>query len=466
MNRRQFLKYGGTSALAITVAGCGGDQDTQTADGSQSPVSAEPDVEQPSSFQSRFKTVKNVVDAGIVPDDGNPIDRRLNELMADDTLLIFPEGTYTVKRLQVEGYDNLGLVSQKGAEPTIVPAVSSNEIQNQLVQFLGVARFYIDGFDFDFTKDGFGGVVRIQGQGNFVARNLTIRGKMPDKDLPNNPAAFHFEQFDESSRGVVENAVAKSGGHQGGNAVGIYVGKDHAGELVLRDCNVQNFPNNGLYASAPGRSERGFVGKDGPVHVRGGLYRNNNIANIRIGSTDSTVKNARVVSDEVPPYPEGSLNVRGIRLRGKQGQVIDNCEIQFGKKGGPGFGALVFHPDTGRATIRNTKIEMNRDGIHAINALPVQRSGAPTGSTFSNVEITGSAANGRAVAIESRDGTSFENCRVVQRGRRRTGFFFFDSQDCSVSGTTIKVTGKPIQNVNSTVDTKDLSIEQVGFDGI
>lgn len=466
MNRRQFLKYGGVSVLGVSVAGCGGDRDGQTTDESGTPVSAEPDVERPSTFRSRFSTVKNVVDSGIEPGGGNPIDDRLTDLMADDTLLIFPDGRYAVERLEVGGYDNLGLVSAKGAAPTIVPAVPSNEIGNQFVQFLDVARFYIDGFDFDFTEPRFGGVVRVRGQGNFVARNLTIRGKMPDKDLPSTPAAFHFGQIDESGRGVVENAVAKDGGHQGGNAVGIYVEKDHAGELRFRNCNIQNFPNNGLYASAPGRNEQNFVGNDGPVHVEGGLYRNNNIANIRIGSTDSTVTNARVVADEQPPHPKGSLNVRGIRLRGKEGQVIDNCEIQFGKNAGPGFGALVFHPDTGRATVRNTKIEMHRDGVHAINALPVQRSGASTGSTFENVEITGSAANGRAVAIESRDGTSFENCRVVQRGRRRAGFFFFDSQNCSITGTTIKVTGKPIQNVNSTVNTQDLSIEEVGFGGI
>ncbi|MFC6823438.1 twin-arginine translocation signal domain-containing protein [Halopelagius fulvigenes] len=463
MNRRQFLKYGGLSALGVAVAGCGGKQETGTTEGPQSPVSVEPDVENPSSFRSRFSTVKNVIDAGIDPSADGPIDGELNELLGDDTLLIFPKGEYTLKKLRVSGYNNLGLVSKKGATPTIVPAAPSDEINNQLVQFLDVKRFYMDGFDFDFTKDGFGGVVRVRGEGNFVARNLTIRGKMPDKDLPSNPAAFHFEQFDRSSRGVVENAVAKDGGHQGGNAIGIYVGKDHSGELVLRDCDIRQFPNNGLYASAPGRNEPNFVGKDGPVHVEGGLYKNNNIANIRIGSTNSTVKNARVVADKEPPYPEGSLNVRGIRLRGKHGQVVENCDIKFGKNGGRGFGALVFHPDAGRATVRNTKIEVNRDDIPAINALPLQRSGAPTGSTFKNVEVTGTAANGRAVSIESRDGVSFENCRVVQRGRKRTGFSFFDSDNCSVTGTTIKVTGKPILKVNSSINTKDLSIERIRF---
>lgn len=463
MNRRQFLKYGGLSALGVAVAGCGGEQEPGTTEGSQSPVSAEPDVENPSSFRSRFSTVKNVADAGIDPSADGPIDDRLNELLADDTLLIFPKGEYAVRKLRVGGYSNLGLVSERGATPTIVPATPSDQIDNQLVQFLDVERFYMDGFDFDFTKSGFGGVVRVRGQGDFVARNLTIRGRMPDKDLPSQPAAFHFEQFDESSRGVVENAVAKDGGHHGGNSIGIYVGKGHSGELVLRNCDIRNFPNNGLYASAPGRNEPNFVGEDGPVHVEGGLYKNNNIANIRIGSTDSTVKNARVVADRVPPYPKGSLNVRGIRLRGKHGQVVENCQIRFGKHGGRGFGALVFHPDTGRATVRNTKIEVNRNGTHAINALPLQRSRAPTGSTFENVEITGTAANGRAVNVENRDGVSFENCRVVQRGQKRTGFSFFDSKECSVTGTTIRVTGEPIQKVNSSINTKNLAIKQVRF---
>jgi hypothetical protein len=461
VNRRQFLKYGGLTALGVAVAGCGGDPRTEP---TEDPSTVRPSVDF-DELRGRFETVTNVVNAGIDPSGSEPIDERLAELVADDTLLVFPEGRYTVEKLVLEGYTNLGLVSKPGAAPTLVPAVPSDEIDNQFVQFLDVAEFYVDGFDFDFTKDGYGGVVRVRGRGNFVARNLRIRGKMPDEDRPSQPAAFHFGQRDESSRGVVERAVAKDGGHQGGNAIGMYVDKDHAGELIIRDSDIRNFPNNGLYASAPGRTEPSFTGEDGPVHVEGGLYKNNNIANVRIGSTGSTVRNVRVVADKVPPYPEGALNVRGIRLRGQHGQLVENCEIRFEKDAGVGFGALVFHPDTGRATVRDTKIVMNRDGIHAINALPVARSGAPTGSSFENVEVTGSAANGRTVSIRSRDGTSFENCRVVQRGRERNGFSFVDSQNCALTGTTIKVTGEPISKVNSSLNTRDLAIKPVKLIG-
>ncbi|RDI69725.1 twin-arginine translocation signal domain-containing protein [Halopelagius longus] len=465
MNRRQFLKYGGLSALGVAVAGCGGDTGPEPTGETGGPTDANPNIERPESLQSRFGTVKNVADAGITPGGDEPIDEQLNNLLADDTLLVFPGGKYPVQKLEFNGYTNTGLISEKGAAPTIVPTVPATEIDNLFVRFLEVEDFYIDGMNFDFTKDGHGGVIQILGNGNFVARNLRIQGKMPDKRLPSNPAAFHFDVHDGSSRGVVENIVAKDGGHNGGNAIGIYVGKEHAGEIVIRNCKVENFPNNGLYASAPGRSEPNFQGQDGPVHVEGGVYKNNNIANIRIGSTDSTVKNARVVVDKVPPHPDGLLNVRGIRLRGKHGQVVENCKIRLGKNAGTGFGALVFHPDTGRATVRDTNIVVDRNGIHAINALPVQRSGAPTGSKFQNVEVSGAAAYGRAVAIKQRDGTSFENCRVVQEGQQRTGFKFVDSKDCSVVGTTIKVTGQPISKVNSSINTENLSIEQLDVGG-
>jgi len=72
----------------------------------------------------------------------------------------------------------------------------------------------------------------------------------------------------------------------GDDAEGMFVPNTHAGELWLVDCWIEGFADNGLYASVPGNSD----GAGGSTHVRGGLYRNNNVANIRLGGPGDSCK--------------------------------------------------------------------------------------------------------------------------------------------------------------------------------
>lgn len=60
--------------------------------------------------------------------------------------------------------------------------------------------------------------------------------------------------------------------------------------MNIIDCHAYDFANNGIYASNCGKKSGG----GGKVHVRGGLYKNNNISGIRIGSPGSSIKNVVV----------------------------------------------------------------------------------------------------------------------------------------------------------------------------
>jgi len=91
--------------------------------------------------------------------------------------------------------------------------------------------------------------------GDFAVRDLRVRGTMPDESLPGNPAAFRFDVRDEAASGTVKNVVATDGGHDGGQRRRPLRRRRHAGTLEFVDCEVSNFPNNGLYASAPGRDD-------------------------------------------------------------------------------------------------------------------------------------------------------------------------------------------------------------------
>lgn len=93
---------------------------------------------------------------------------------------------------------------------------------------------------------------------------------------------------------------------------GVFVRPEHTGAVTLEDCWLEGFADNGLYGSAPANSK----GNDGEVNVIGGLYRNNNIANVRIGGTNSTIEGATVVLDQSHGDGRWSNNDIGTNMRG------------------------------------------------------------------------------------------------------------------------------------------------------
>lgn len=453
MNRREFLRAAAGAATVPGLAIAAGSVAPVRRPGTGTPV-RRPDG--PSLAERAYGTVVDAVEAGADPDGEAPIDDALEPLLDDDTLVWFPAGTYALESLRVADVERLALQARPGERATLVPSDPATAIDHRFVEFDGVADLSVAGFDLDYRRSGYGGAFRVLGAGEFGLRDLRVRGTMPDADRPETPAAFRVEVTDPDATGVVDGVVAHDGGHDGGNAIGIYVGHRHAGTLAVKDCEIAGFPNNGLYASAPGYDGSEFTGRDGPVHVRGGVYRNNNVANVRLGSTGSTARDVSVVVDREPPSHAGTVNARGIRLRNKRGQVIENCDVTLGPEAGYGFGGLVVHPEAGHATVRNTTIAVDRDDLHAINALADdQRS--QRGPVFSDVTVTGDADGGWAVALAGRDDVRFENCTVRQTGRDRNGVSLTNCGNCAIEGGSIAVSGDPVRSRRSSLRTRGLT---------
>ncbi|MFB6139928.1 MAG: right-handed parallel beta-helix repeat-containing protein [Halosimplex sp.] len=427
--------------------------ESPTATPSPSPTPVPAIVER---YGDRYDSIVNVAEAK----HGPSIDGVANEAMThDDTLLYFPTGEYELSKLVARDVRNVGLVSLPEDDAVIRPTVPRDKLDKAFFDFRYVSDVLMDGLRFDYTESGFGGSVRLVAHGNFIARDLRVDGKLPDRNKTRKNVAFRFDVQDEEGIGVVTRVVARDGGHDGGNGVGIFVGKDHSGTVTFRDCEVANFPNNGLYASAPGRDTDGYRGENGTVHVRGGRYENNNIANVRIGSTGSTVKDVTVVVDEVPPtISQSDLNVRGIRLRARNRQLVEDCEIRIGEDAGHGFGAISYHPDHGTSTVRNTKIVVDRDNFDAIDAADASDGGTEAPLHFENVTITGAASGGATVDISDRHGVTVRNCSIEQTGDDRDGLVLTDSQDCLIADSTIRVTGDPIDRNNATVRKENLTL--------
>jgi len=475
LSRRRYLQTTAVAALMTAGVGCqsNGDKTIEPTDAhpSETPDPAKtrsmaetgtktdiPQIVQ--QYQDRFDAVVDIAAAGANLEGTEPINGIIDDHLGDDTLLYFPAGRYTLDQLQIHGKSNVGLVASPDEEVTIAPAAPIETIGNHFIDFRSVSNILLEGLTFDYTEKGYGGAVRVIASGDIVVRDLQTRGALPDQNRNGKHVAYRFDVRNPDSTGIVKRIVARDGGHKGGNGVGIYVGKDHAGSLTFRDCEIANFPNNGLYASAPGQTLDGYTGANGIVHVEGGSYENNNIANVRIGSTGSTVRDVTVVVDKVPPSPSpNKLNVRGIRLREREDLLVENCEIEIGANAGEGFGAISYHPQHGTSTVRNTEIRVDRDDYSAISATDSSNGGTEAPLRFDHVTVTGTATGGAAVEIADRSETEFQNCRIEQSGADRNGIVLINSRNCLVADSTIRVTGEPIVEENSTTSRRSLTIE-------
>lgn len=164
---------------------------------------------------------------------------------------------------------------------------------------------------YDVTADG--ASVFFNANGNdWTMRNVGVRGVHDTGE-----ALMHASVPDAGGTGVVENVYFGDGSNDG-TAIGIWVdgtGSDaHRGTVVFDRVHVARFANNGIYGSGPGV----HLGPDdaGEVHVRNSLARNNNIAQIRLGTSGSTITNSlALVDDDVPPNEDDIANGRGLWLR-------------------------------------------------------------------------------------------------------------------------------------------------------
>jgi len=161
---------------------------------------------------------------------------------------------------------------------------------------------------------------------NWTVRNVGIKGKLTSA----NGAAFRL-QVNDGSSALFENVYLGDGAVPGSHG-GVFVPTTHEGTLRIRELNVQYWPDNGEYASAPGRSERG--GRGGLVEISHSYARNNNIAGFRLGTDRSMVRDSVVVVDgNVPANSAGQENARGVWAKEGGSIRIENSDL------------LLAHPD-------------------------------------------------------------------------------------------------------------------------
>jgi hypothetical protein len=323
-------------------------------------------------------------------------------------------------------------------------------------------------FTFDFTLQNTG-LRAIQAQTNDLwVQNIDVVGH---HDTGTGGPA-HFDVTDPEGISLVKGLRLPDGGEYAENTprdanpprsgglgpIGVSVSPYHEGTLIFRDCEIGDFPSNGLYSS----------GEEGTVLVEGGEYRNNNVANIRLDGDNSAVRDATVVVDRNRPE---DTNQRGVRLDHGDDFVIENVDFEFPAATGE---AIRLTGPLGSATIEDVSITFDHAGgtedVISIgddagrteiddSAIEIQRGGqaleidsysgdgtAPV--VVEDVAISGDASSiGGAHAIRcERDACEFRRLSVDQPGEGYRRALSINGDGCVVKSGTYRSTHHPIIN--------------------
>lgn len=392
--------------------------------------------------ERNYSNVVNIAEAGADTSGNEPINSVLQEYLEDDTLIEFPNGRYLLDQQSFYGLSKFGMRAV-GDDVTLVPA---GQHSDYWISGWSVRDFLFEGFTVDQRASGIHPEIAFGATDGLVVRDVERVGYHDGTNQ-----AFGFRILDANGSGLIENVRLPDGGD---NAVGMYT--DTVGELTVRDCRIEGFGDNGLYASR----------STGPVYVEGGTYKNNDTSQVRLGSAGSYVKDATIVVDD-PPQHSAPRNARGVRISDgpDEGRVtVDNCDIIV--RNAVGGGGVVSAYNGGAFTVSNTKITVGRGytsvhsgGARTSNAILADKQSA--GSTgecrVENTSITGEGANLSAIWFRGRDSTAVEGACIQQSGSNRAGIIYEGCGDNTVVDSTINVPDSAIVERDCAVSTSGIS---------
>lgn len=446
--RRNWLKTVGAVGLGTAALG-------------STPASAD------GRYDYEFDTVIDMVEAGADPTGEEPIDDLLYELAGDDTLLYFPEGRYKLNQYRnytgeygsfdtdkYTPFENFGLKGAGSGKTVLVPreGQGSDEYGTGYFDRLWFelrygSNYLVEGFTLDYTAPRTGARFQLVPTEGFVMRDVRVKGVM---DNPR--GALLFWVLDTDAYGLVENVRLPDGAESPTEEFitnGLNVSSLTRGTITFRNCHVDGFTDNGLYASN--------ARDEASIRVEGGLYRNSNISQVRLGTPKSYVRNARIeVTEDVDTWY--TTNMRGIRQADGSGVRVENCDVVMSADA-PSSGGIVSNHTSGELHVKNTRIRTDAPfESPAINCKTNDGSGYSGGLRAKNVSITGDGIGAPTVRLVDRSNSRLENVCIEQTGADRDGVALTRS-DATIRESTIDVTGDPIVRNDSEVDTRNVRYE-------
>jgi len=463
MNRRSYLRALGLAGT-VGLAGCfdwvgdGGTPSesppgppTGTPTGTPTGGSPGPSTSSPTETPppaDRFETVVDMVeDRGVDPTGNEPIDDALRSAAGDDTLLQFPPGTYlATEMLVLESVRNFG-IEGTGASRTAVRFVHPKGFSDRLLNVRSgrnclVRNVTVDQTDDDVTNSG---VVVLNDDGVLV-EDFEVAGFTPSRDQGS--VDLIVQVTSREGEGTVRRFTSTGGGKVGvypASYPGFFSGPQHVGTLKLVDFHLERCGSNGLYA---GRTKGG-------VQVLGGLFKNNDVAQVRLSGKGSFVRGARIVvdTDDVDDVRGNYEGIRGIWWesgdQGKTGGYVERCE--FVCRSSNGLRALLqIDGSAGGMAVRNSRFRVDEADYFAIFTRPPGRSNMggtpskPWGISVENTRIEGSSPKNAAVKIHGRPGSAVVDTTVVQHGTGQDGIRLVNSRGTRILRSDVAADRYPV----------------------
>jgi len=372
-SRRSYLK------LATAVAASAGVVGTATA----------------GSLDDEYGTVVDVTEAGADPDGNESITPIIEELEGDDTLLKFPPGRYYVdQRIRVTDREHFGMV---GDDATLVPATYDEyddlgdwnyKLFRLGVDYAPMTDLRVENFTVDMSAANTGvRALDVVVDDGLVVRDVDVAGRHDTGAW--GPGRFVVNDPDGS--GLVERFKLPDGGALTANAPGdrlrrgpsgIICNDYNEGTVTFRDCVVNGFPDNGLYAA----------NGTGSIHIEGGHFENNLGANVRLGGHDSYIRDATVVVGRDTDVRAQ----RGVRLENGNLLVVRNVDLRTTVDDSP---AVRITDDADYNFVVDSSITAKSEGSN--NAISVRPSGNQT--RIKRTDITHDTGGSAAVVIADGD---------------------------------------------------------------
>lgn len=198
----------------------------------------------------------------------------------------------------------------------------------------------LDGLYVDISADGSHFDLDLRGDSPTV-RNIGFYG------VNSNDSKDQLISVHTTGDALLENIYLGDGAIDGPHNTGIFVHLDTTGSVTFRRINVQGFPDNGIYASAPGHSSKDSGNAE--IIFEQCYARNNNTANYRLAS-GQIVDSVSVSDGDVPNKSGQGKNSRCVWHKEVGEVLIERCDIDAS---GPHASQAIMSQDDdpGRRTV-------------------------------------------------------------------------------------------------------------------
>lgn len=371
----------------------------------------------------------DVTQEGVDNTGANNVTADVESLLADNTALVFPSGTYEVSSsITANNLSNVALLGM-GDVTIKIPGGHSNAYWLSLGSASEpVENLRVSGFTVDITDTDAGARFGSYLSGKSVIKDIKYTGfhdsgyanggPITNRTIGEN-SVTHYKNISLLDGSADDTQVSNITG-------GMYIGPETNGRVVIEDSSVEGFSDNGLYSS----------NANGPIIVKNCRFANNGISNVRLGGDASIATGVTIENRE----GEGH-NGRGIWFRNCTEAALKDSKIRFDVSNTGSSPAIRKNENAGKCTVENTLVDVGGFDGNIIVASPPDGSYDNDRLAVRDSEIVG--------AVETTDDRLFRlNAPTV-----------IDSCEMDITTTTTDVNQVSINSVGIVVTKSELTAD-------